>query len=337
MTQPNIKDIAAKAGVCLATVSRTLRTPEIVKPQTRQKVLAVIDEMGYSPNSFGAGLRSGKSRNIVVITPDISNPYFSPIVRAIEKVAMEKGYSVLLGDSQEDPILEQRFGNMLRTKQADGIIICSSRLPFDVEKNPKILDNLPPLVSTAEVVPYENVHKVVIDNVAAGMTGINHLLELGHTRFGILAGEKNHKSTLDRIKGCKAALKQAGLTLENSQIIYTDYSSEAGVTGVQTLLQAKVQPTAFFCFCDIVAIGVIHGLHNLGFKIPEEKSVVGLDNISIAEYISPSLTTVAQPMEDIGTRCATTLLDIIDGKPPATCLDIVPHRLIKRASSGPAT
>lgn len=133
MSKVNVKDIAARAGVCQATVSRTLRNPDIVSPKTRDKVLAAVEEMGYTPNRLGASLRQGRSGHVVVMLPDITNPYFSPIIRANERVAMARGYSVLLGDTLDDPKLEHSFGDMVRSRQADGIIISSQRLPYDID------------------------------------------------------------------------------------------------------------------------------------------------------------------------------------------------------------
>ena len=333
MSNLRIKDIALKAGVSEATVSRTLRSPDIVSPKTREKVMAVVDELGFTPNKLGASLRNGRSGNIVVLTPDISNPYFSPIVRAIEKVAMSKGYSVLLGDTQEDPAREFQFGDLVMGSQADGIIISSQRLPFNTNIHKNVLKNMPPIVSTAELIDLPDIHKIAVDNVAISVTAVRHLIEQGHTDIAVIAGTKSHVSTKERLKGMKQALKAAGLTFDEKLVYYGDFSTQSGVDGAKALLQQKRRPTAIYCFGDMVAIGAMHALRELDYSIPDDISVIGIDNINFAQYCYPPLTTVAQPLEKIGEACANTLIDLIEGRTPEKLLNIMPHELIIRGSS----
>ena len=280
MSNLRIKDIALKAGVSQATVSRTLRDPEIVSPKTRKKVMAVVDELGFTPNKLGASLRNGRSGNIVVITPDISNPYFSPIVRAIERVAMSKGYNVLLGDTQEDPTREFQFGDLVMSRQADGIIISSQRLPFNVNVHKNILNNLPPIVSTAELLDLPEVHKVAVDNVAISATAVQHLVDQGHSKIAVIAGTESHVSTIERLKGMKKVMEAAGLTFDEKLVYYGDFSTQSGVDGVKNLLQKRNRPTAIYCFGDLVAIGAMHALRELDYDIPGDISVIGIDNIN---------------------------------------------------------
>lgn len=329
MSNIKIKDIAMQAGVCKATVSRTLSNPDIVSPKTRDKVMAVVNKMGYTPNRLGASLRQGRSGNVLVMIPDISNPYFSPIVRAIERVAFARGYSVLLGNTLDDPALELSFAEMVHTRQADGVVISSQRVPYDLSSQ------LPPLVSTSEFVPTEGVHKVGVDNVAIGQTATQHLLDLGHTRIAAIAGPNQLRSTIDRLAGHKAALETSGIAFDENLICFGDYSTESGVEGVQQLLQQRQRPTAIFCFGDLVAIGALHALRELGYAVPDDISVVGVDGIALAKYCAPPLTTVAQPMGQIGESSIETLLDLIEGRKPEKVLNILPHELIVRDSTGP--
>ncbi|WP_111977736.1 LacI family DNA-binding transcriptional regulator [Algibacillus agarilyticus] len=333
MSNLRIKDIAQRAGVCQATVSRTLRNPDIVSPKTRKKVMAVVDELGFTPNKLGASLRNGRSGNIVVITPDITNPYFSPIVRSIEKVAMAKGYSVLLGDTQEDPSREFQFGDLLMSSQADGIIISSQRLPFNTKVHKNIINNLPPIVSTAEVVEHADIPKVVVDNVAIAETAVQHLIDQGHTTIAAIAGIESHRSTVQRLQGMKNVLSAAGLPFEEKLVYYGNYTTESGVAGVKKLLQQRQRPTALFCFGDMMAIGAMHALRELDFSIPDDISVIGIDDILFAQYCYPPLTSVAQPLSTIGETCANTLIDLIEGRTPEKQLNIMPHKLMQRGST----
>lgn len=333
MSNLRIKDIAQRIGVSQATVSRTLRNPEIVSPKTREKVMAVVNELGFTPNKLGASLRNGRSGNIVVITPDITNPYFSPIVRAIEKVAMEKGYSVLLGDTQEDPSREFQFGDLLMSSQADGIIISSQRLPFNTKIHKNILENLPPIVSTAEVVDNPDIHKVVVDNVAIAETAVQHLIDQGHTSIAAIAGIESHESTIQRLKGMKNVLSVAGIEFEEKLVYYGDFSTSSGVEGAKKLLQQRKRPTAIFCFGDMMAIGAMHALRELDYDIPDDISVIGIDDIVFAQYCYPPLTSVAQPLNMIGEICANTLIDLIEGKKPKKMLNLMSHKLMERGST----
>lgn len=333
MSNLRIKDIALKAGVSKATVSRTLRDPDIVSPKTRKKVMAVVDELGFTPNKLGASLRNGRSGNIVVITPDISNPYFSPIVRAIERVAMSKGYNVLLGDTQEDITREFQFGDLVMSRQADGIIISSQRLPFNVNVHKNILNNLPPIVSTAELLDLPDVHKVAVDNVEISKTAVKHLIDQGHTTIAVIAGTKTHVSTEERLQGMKEVMTAADVTFDEKLVYFGDFTTQSGVDGVKVLLQQRNRPTAIYCFGDLVAIGAMHALRELDYSIPDDISVIGIDNINFSQYCYPPLTTVAQPMELIGETCAKTLIDLIEGRQPEKLMNIMPHELVVRGSS----
>lgn len=336
MSNIKIKDIAKAAGVCEATVSRTLRNPDIVSEKTRKKVLAVVEQMDYTPNSLGASLRQGSSRNILVMLPDITNPYFSPIVRAIEQEAIAKRYSVLLGDTLDDPKLEHAFANMVRSRQADGVIINSQRIPFDYLRRPEKASRLPPIVSASEIVDEEEIPRVVVDNVEVGRTATRHLLELGHRRIGLIAGPADLRTTKDRMLGFHEEMQKAGLKVDPQAIFYGDYSTESGIEGVQKLMLRPDRPTALFCLGDLVALGALHILRELGFRVPDDISVIGVDGISMGRYSAPPLTTVAQPMEQIGKTCMATMIDLIEGRAPENKLILLPHELIIRKTTGPA-
>lgn len=328
-----IKDIAVKIGVSPATVSRTLRQPELVTPETRERVMKVVEELNFRPSRLAGSLRRGLSGNIVVILPDITNPYFSALVRGIEKHAKSCGYSVLLGDTRENVEVERSFADMVFSRQADGLIICSQRLPFDIDENSALSEQLPPIVSTADIVPHDEVHKVVVDNVAIGKEGMEHLIELGHERIAILAGTPTHQSSSDRLIGVKQALEKAGRKLDDTPIYHTDFSTEEGVKGAKELAARRHRPTAIFCFGDQLAFGAMHGLIKLGYRIPDDISIIGVDDVAMARYSIPALTTIAQPTELIGERCMATLLSLINKEMVEQRQQTIPHQLVVREST----
>lgn len=335
MAKVGIKDIAAKAGVSIATVSHALRNPGRVSDQTRKKVLAAADEIGYTPNRLARSLRTARSGNIVAIIPDVSDSYNSKLIKAIEKVAHSRGYSVLLGDTQGSAEREREFAAMARSRQADGIILMSHRLPFVVGEGGLAPDELPPLVNGCEFTGYDGVPVVSIDDVKAACDATSYLIDLGHRDIAVITGNIETRSSQDRLRGFRETMESAGLSVDESLVVLADYSIDAGEAGAQTLLMQKRRPTAIFCFSDEIALGAMYALRLNGFSVPDDISVIGFDNIPFAKYFAPPLTTIAQPAEEIGATCARLLLDLIDGKKPSEQRHILPHELIVRDSAAP--
>ena len=335
MKKVGLKDIAADAGVSIATVSHALRNPGRVSEATREKVLAAADRIGYTPNKLAASLRTARSGNIVVIIPDVTDSFNSGIIGAIERVAHRRGYSVLLGDTQGSAVREREFAAMTLSHQADGIILMSHRLPFADEFGGSA--GLPPIVNGCEFTGDARVPLVAIDDVAAARDATRHLLEGGHRRIAAITGDIQSTSSRDRLRGYRAALEEAGLAPEERLVVHGAYSLKAGEHAAGQLLLQKRRPTAVFCFSDDIALGCMYALRQNGFDVPGDISVIGFDDIPFARYCAPPLTTVAQPTEEIGKTCATLLLDLIEGAAPPRARHILPHRLVVRESTRPLT
>ena len=340
MSEIRIKELARIAGVSTASVSRALSNPNRVSKKMREKVLAAADEVGYRPNRLGASLRTARSGNIVAIIPDISDSFNSGVIQSLERTAAERGYSVLFGDTQGERERELVYGGLVRSRQADGIIVFSHRLPFEDEELASENFQLPPLVNSCEFAesPFTDTSLlpwVSIDNEVAGRDATEHLLSLGHRKIAVITGDIESPSALQRLKGYKQALQNYGVAFDPGLIQEGLYTLEAGVEYTKKILLAKDRPTAIFCMCDETAIGCIATLREYGFSVPRDVSVVGFDDIRFAEYLSPPLTTVAQPVEDIGRRCAEILLDMIDGETIEVPKNILPHKLMVRESTAP--
>ncbi|ARU27771.1 LacI family DNA-binding transcriptional regulator [Cellvibrio sp. PSBB006] len=329
-----IKEIAKEANVSPATVSRVLRNPELVAEAKRNTVLEVIKRTGYTPNSLGVSLRKSKTYNLVAVIPDVISAFNYPVIRAIESIALQHGYSLLLGDTQEQESRERSFAAMARSRQADGILLFCSRLPFDIDPAIPLADQLPPMVNACETVSVTGLPKVNIDNAAAAEDAVNYLLSLGHRRIGIVAGNMTSPSTLDRLQGYRRALQKAGLPYEDELIEVGDYGLQKAEQATRKLVARENRPTAIFAFSDEMAMSCLATLHNLGYKIPQDFSVMGFDNISYAQYCYPALTTIAQPMTEIGIACMELLLPQLNGEPMQECNKILPHKLIVRNSTG---
>lgn len=331
-----IKDIAAISGVSPATVSRTLRNPDIVSEETRKKVMKAVEEGGYTPSRFGANLRTQKSGNIIVVMPDITNQVNAGIIRAIESEAQKAGYSILLGDTQGLPEREKHYANMAQSGQADGVLLFTFHMPFNLNENQPAAKQLPPIVNSCESIPIEGISKVMIDNIAGARTAVEHLLSLGHKRIAAVMGPRDTPSTLERLEGYQAALNDAGIKIDEQLVIRGDYGLDSGIGAMEQLLKLRLRPTAVFCFSDDMAIGAMSVLQENGFRIPQDISIMGFDDIRYARLMTPALTTIHQPLEEIGKACIELLLEQLDGKSEPGRYIELPFKLMVRQSTGPA-
>ena len=336
MATVGIKDIAALAKVSPATVSRVLSSPELVSKKTLNKVKKIVDEMGYRPNRIGASLRTRKSGNIVAIIPDITNPVNAGIIRAIEQGAQSAGYSILLGDTQGLIERERHYADLVSSGQADGILLFGSRMPFKIDPNLPLLEQIPPMVNANESMNNDEIVQVAVDNVAAASAAVNYLISQGHQRIAAITGPIDVPSSNERLEGYILALQNAGIEVDTSLQIRGDYTVVSGVSSAEQLLLLRQRPTAIFCFNDEMAIGVMKLLKKQGFMIPEDISVMGFDDIHYAEFVTPALTTVHQPLKEIGTTCINLLLEQLRGNKVKPGKQFLPFELKVRASTGPA-
>lgn len=330
-----IKEIALKAGVSPATVSRALRNPKMVNDGTLQNVLRVVEENSYTPNRFGSSLRTQKSGNIMVVIPDITNQVNSKLIKTIEKQAQLAGMSVLLGDTQNEEEREKYYADMVSSGQADGMLLFSPQIPYKTCNSMSIYDQIPPLVNSCEVVMNDEIYKVAINNYEGAKAAVNHLLSLGHTEIAAVMGPMDSPSAMDRYEGYKSALKDANIALNESFVISGKYKTDSGIDAMEKLLKLKKRPTAVFCFSDDMAIGAMNALREYGYDIPEDISVMGFDDISYAALIHPKLTTIKQPLEAIGSKCMELLLCQLNGEYPEQRLYELPFELIIRDSTAP--
>lgn len=328
-----MKDVAQLAGVSTATVSRALMNPEKVSPTTRKRVEDAVLESGYSPNSLARNLRRNESKTIVTIVPDICDPYFAEIIRGIEDAAVEHGYLVLLGDSGQQKRRENSFVNLVFTKQADGMLLLGTDLPFDVSKSEQ--KNLPPMVMACEYAPELELPTVHIDNLTSAFEVVNYLSQMGHKKIAEISGPENAALCHFRHQGYLQALRRANVTMNPSYQIFGDFSFEAGAKAVRQLHNLPIPPTAVFCHNDMMAIGAIHEAKRLGWRVPQDLSVVGFDDIKFAQYCDPPLTTVAQPKYEIGRQAMLMMLEVLRGHDVRAGSRLLETELVIRDSVAP--
>lgn len=326
----NIREVARVAGVSVATVSRTLSHPDKVSESSRKKVQDAIAKVNYRPNMLARNFRSARSYSLVVLVPDISNPFFSQVIRSVELQAQKKGYSVLLGDTQDNSTREKEYIRLVETRLADGII---QLRPVSEEFQQDCNFSFPYLhLCATESTPGPCIR---VDNVTAFQHMVEYLISLGHRRIGLITGLKGNPHTIDRMKGYRKALEDAGIAFDEKLIAEGEYTIWSGVNAADKLCKQPELPTAIACMNDEMAIGTIQSLKSHGLRIPEDVSVTGFDDISYARYCDPPLTTIAQPAADMGAIAVDLLLRLIEGEPLEEQEKVLPYDFILRKSTAP--
>jgi len=305
-----IYDVAKAAGVSIATVSQVVNNTGNMRDSTRQRVLKVIEELEYHPNVMATALTGKETKTIGLIVPDISNPFFSNMAKSIEDYAHEKEMSVIICSTNYDRDKEHKYIKLLKQKRVDGFIIASTFK--DQSLFEKLIKKKKPLVLLSIDDPSIEVSKVSIDDFQGGFLATNHLIEKGHRNIAIVAEEAY--SSRKRIYGYREAHEQANITLKEKNILHTTATIENGKRIFRKLIgrgEAE-RPTAIFASNDLLAIGIIHEATQHQIHIPEDISVVGFDNTILASTSVPGLTSVAQPMEDMGRKSVEVLINQIE-------------------------
>jgi LacI family transcriptional regulator, repressor for deo operon, udp, cdd, tsx, nupC, and nupG len=328
-----IRDVAQAAGVSRATAARVMASPELVAEATRHRVLEAVQALGYTRNSVAASLRTTRTARIIVTVPDISNPFFSSVIRGVEEAAQKAGYAVLLGDTRNEREREEQYADMLNRREADGIIFLGHRLPSALAAVLERDGSRAPIVNGCEFTPALGVSSAHIDNAGAGYHVMRSLYDLGHRDVALITGPADSPLTRDRLVGAQQAARDAGLA---GQLVIADgdFSIESGRSAAIGLFARKQRPTAIFCFSDEMAIGTLAAARALGISCPAGVSVVGFDDIQMARYVDPPLTTVRQPMAEIGRKTVELLLDILNGRQTEPVYATLPYEMIARQSVG---
>lgn len=328
---PTMKDVARLAMVSTATVSRVLREESYGTPDTRARVLDAVSKLRYQTNLLARNLRQSQTNFVIVVLPDITNPFFSKIVRGMEDVAHSLGYSVLLCNTDNDPAREADYIRLLQSRGADGIIFLTART--DSAAILQLAENTP-VVLACEYIRGLPVPSVSIDNRTAAFTATQHLLAQGHTRIGMINGPASIILCHDRLSGYRFALEQAGLPFRAELVKEGNFRIDSGFALMEELLQAETPPSAVFCANDEMAMGAIQAVRAAGLTVPGDVAVVGFDDITFASVVEPPLTTIAQPTYEIGATAMRLLLGQIRGEKLVDSQVVLPHTLVIRRSSG---
>lgn len=326
---PSIDQVARRAGVSIATVSRVVNGSKPVAEPTRARVQAAIDAMGFRTSAFGRALSTGRSGMLMVLVPTIANPYYAEIVRGAAGAARTKGHVVVPVDLEGMTGADADAPQLLAGMPVDGVV---NLLPL--AGRPKWLDTAHhlPWINCSEFLDDRDVPYVSIDHALAATEAVQYLINRGHRRIALVNSDERFLYAQQRRLGYQAALSRAGLRKDSSLIVTTgDNSYAAGEHAAARLLTLAKPPTAVFAVSDTLAIGAIKGLRRGGRRIPDDVAVIGFDDLPIAEVFEPALTTVAQPMLALGAAAVEMLLERLAGAHPKP--RVLPHRLVLRDSA----
>lgn len=319
-----IRDVARASGVHVSTVSRTFSAPHLVNPDTRSRVLSTAESLGYRPNRAARALITGRTHNIGLIVADIANPFFPPLIKAAESQARQRDYHLFVADTNEDPVAEEELVQAL-AKQVDGVLLCSPRMSNDLIE--KLRKEVPLVVVNR---PVEGLPAVVMDVANGARTAIEHLVAQGHRDIALLGGPRGSWTNREIRRSATAAARAAGAVL--TALGPYQPTEAAGAAACETVLATGA--TAVLAYNDLMAIGLLEGLHDRNVRVPEELSVIGIDDIMLSRLIRPKLTTVATPTAAAGRAAVDMLLQHDEGQ-RTTALVTLQTQLVIRDSTGP--
>ena len=325
-----IQDVAKLAGVSVATVSRVLNNSSSVTQDTKEIVMGAIKQLNYQPNLLGRNLRRMETRMILVLLPNISNPFYARVVKGIEDVGHKNGYGVMLCNTDSDKYREKKYLELLKNRLSDGVIFMEPELS---REDMNELGKMFPVVQCSEYKEGAGVPYVSIDNRAAARIAVNHLISLGHRRIGLITCENNVLSTKLREDGYKLALQEGGIEFDPQLVGYGDYGFKSGLRAAKQLINSPDRPTALFVISDIMAIGAMSAIKQAGLRVPEDIAIMGFDNISYSTMCDPQLSTISQPKYDLGCTAMNLLLKIIKGSLKDNTNIILEHELKIRGST----
>ena len=326
----SIKDIALKAKVSHSTVSRALQNSPVINRETAEKIRSIAGELGYRASAVARGLATSKTRTVGLVVTTIADPFVAGVVAGIEDAANANGYSVVLANSHADPEREMMVVRSFAERRVDGVIVTASRV--GALYVPMLSKMRVPIVLVNNQHPGEFTHSVMIDNLEASAHATDHLIHLGHRRIAYLGDRYGHQSDTERFGGYRQALDEADLPFRPELVVHGDGKPEGGIEAMGRLLALAVPPTAVFCYNDMTALGALRRIRVSGLRVPDDISLVGFDDLYIAQYTDPPLTTVRQPKRQMGRLAMEVLLRLLQGSQSEHTIR-VPGELVGRESA----
>ncbi len=324
-----LNELGKLLGLSVSTVSRALSRPDLVSPSTRKRVLDAALKHGYTPNAIAQSLQNGKTRVIGVLISDLQNPFYSSVVRAIERVAATRDYTCVICNSDEDPASEAKALTLLTSLQVAGLIVASSS--SDDAPLKRLKQKGVPIVEIDRLSGVSDLDAVLVDNAFGGRLAAEHLLDFGHRRIAVVTGPSTLTTARERLEGFQSALNERGIELLPSLTEVANFRESGGYSATSRLLNQPERPTAFFVANNEMMAGALAALREKKLRVPADVSLISFDDVRWAQYVEPPLTVIAQPTEQIGTLAAGLLFERLGGKLKATRYMLRPE-LVRRAS-----
>jgi len=324
-----IRDVAKAAGVHSSTVSRVINGNPNISQDTAERVFSAIKQLGYTPNALARSLKTKKIQTLGMLIPDIANPFFAGLARGVEDTANQYGYNVILCNTDDCLEKEKTYLRLLEERRVEGLILATAKIRdksvIELEKR-----RFPYILLSRNIKGLQE-NSISVDDIAGGYLAAQYLVSLGHRNIGHITGPFNTTAALDRIKGYKKALQHFGVPFNKQYIGEGDFKIKGGYQVMNQFLKLENPPTAIFTANDLLAVGAIEAIRENGYEVPSDFSIVGFDDIRLASYLSPPLTTIRQPMIEMGSLAITKLLERIEHKLSHQNVLIKPE-LIKRKS-----
>ncbi|MBA2731985.1 MAG: LacI family DNA-binding transcriptional regulator [Acidobacteria bacterium] len=336
MQQVSIKDIARAANVSHPTVSRALSHSPLVKGETAERIRQIAVSMGYRPSAIARSLATKKTKTIGVVVTSIADPFIADVVSGIEETANDHGYSVFLANSNANPDREVKVVHSFHERRVDGIIVTASRVGalyvplLSQLKVPIVLIN-----NQHPDEPDQFIYSVMIDNLKASTQVMEHLIGLGHRRIAYIGDQAGFQSDTERFAGYRQGLAFADYPFLPELVVHGDGKPEGGRQAMERLLALPMPPTAVFCYNDMSALGALRTLYGHGINVPDDISIVGFDDLSIASFTSPLLTTVGQPKQQMGRMAMETMLKLISGVDSKANIKVEGELIIRESTAPP--
>ena len=307
MVMSSMKDVARLAGVSISTVSRVINKTIPVDEETRKRVEEAVRNLNYKPNLLAKGLRLKSGNLIGLVVPEfVHSQAFSEFINYTEEFAVKYGFNLILGNNHNNPDIEERFIDSLIRRNVDGIIF--SRVS-DESRVLRIIDKTNiPIVVIDRALDNEDVPSVVLDNYKAGVIAAEHLVKIGHKNIACITGPLNISLCRERLKGFKDVLSKNGISLKREFIFEGDFKYDSGIEAMKYFLENNYKITAIWAQNDLMAIGALNTLKHYGIKIPEEMSLIGMDNINLTEMVVPSITTIMQPYKEMCEKAVELII-----------------------------
>jgi DNA-binding LacI/PurR family transcriptional regulator len=329
--QPSIKDIARLARVSHSTVSRALQNSPLVNAETAEKIRQIAHESGYRASAVARGLVTQRTRTIGLVVTTVADPFASEVASGVEQAANDRGYAVFLAASNADPEGEKKVVQSFAERRVDGIIVTSSRV--GALYLPLLSEMMVPIVLVNDQHPGAFAHSVMIGNLEGSREAARHLVRLGHRRIAYLGDQFGYQSETERLGGYREALEAADIPFLPELVVHGDGKPEAAMRAMDKLLALPNRLTAVCCYNDMSALGAMRSIRLHGLRVPEDISVVGFDDLFLASYTQPTLTTVRQPMCRMGQLAMESLFKLMSGEESAIRIKVEAELIVRESTA----